>query len=433
MLLVLGPIVHCLSREQIEVLHEGFVIVRDSKIVATGKKEDLEQARAQHLSDEQNVMVVVLSDRQLLIPGLVDTHIHAPQYPNCGLGYDKPLLEWLQAYTYKLERKYRDLEFSKKVFNAVVRKTLNHGTTTACYFASMFEDASMILVDAALEHGQRAFVGKINMTTLAPDDYKETPEETIKLTRKFIEAVRAKNCDLVEPIITPRFALSLEMDSMVELGNLAKEYEVNVQTHISENKDEVKEVNKKYGIQYANVYDEAGLLTPKTILAHGIYLSDGELSLLRKKGSSISHCPDSNTCLKSGLCDVRRLFDFGIKVGLGTDVAGGPSPSIVSAMRSALATSINLSFSLKDYAPLNYLDVFYLATLGGAEALSVEHKIGNFEVGKEFDALVVDMGVECCNTDLLLNCSPLELLQKFIYTGDDRNISNVFVAGKSVK
>ncbi|VEN37697.1 unnamed protein product [Callosobruchus maculatus] len=433
MLLVLGRIVHCLRRELIEVIQEGFVIVGDSKIVATGKKEDLEQARAQHLADEQDVMVVMLSDRQLLIPGLVDSHIHAPQYPNCGLGYDKPLLDWLQAYTYKLERKYRDLEYSKKVFNAVVRKTLNHGTTTACYFASMFEDASMILVDAVIEHGQRAFVGKINMTTLAPDDYKETPEETIKLTRKFIEAVRSKNCDLVEPIITPRFALSLEMDSMVELGHLVKEYDVNVQTHISENQDEVKEVNKKYGIQYANVYDEAGLLTPKTVLAHGIYLSDEELSLLRQRGSSVSHCPDSNTCLKSGMCDVRRLFNFGIKVGLGTDVSGGPSPSIVSAMRSALATSINLSFSQKNYKPLNYMDVFYLATLGGAEALSLDHKIGNFEVGKEFDALVVDMGAENCNTDMLLDCSPLELLQKFIYTGDDRNISNVFVAGKSVK
>ncbi|CAH2002412.1 unnamed protein product [Acanthoscelides obtectus] len=271
--------------------------------MAIGRKEDLEQARAQHLADEQDVM----------------------------------------------------------------RRTLNHGTTTACYFASLFQDASLILVDAVLKYGQRAFIGKINMTTLAPDDYVETPEETIKLTRKFIESVRSKDCELVEPIVTPRFALSLEMDSMIELGQLVKEYNVNVQTHISENTDEVKQVNSKYGLPYANVYDKAGLLTPKTVLAHGIYLTDEELSLLSQRGSSVSHCPDSNTCLKSGMCDVRRLFSFGIKVGLGTDVSGGASPSIVSAMRSALATSINLSFGQKNYKPLNYLDVFYLATLGGAE------------------------------------------------------------------
>ncbi|CAH2002407.1 unnamed protein product [Acanthoscelides obtectus] len=369
----LGNIFHCQNDPAKKQLYRisneqgGFVIVKRSKIMAIGRKEDLEQARAQHLADEQDVMVTVLSDRQLLIPGFVDTHIHAPQYPNCGLGYDKPLLEWLQAYTYKLERKYRDLEYSRKVFNAVVRRTLNHGTTTACYFASLFQDASLILVDAVLKYGQRAFIGKINMTTLAPDDYVETPEETIKLTRKFIESVRSKDCELVEPIVTPRFALSLEMDSMIELGQLVKEYNVNVQTHISENTDEVKQVNSKYGLPYANVYDKAGLLTPKTVLAHGIYLTDEELSLLSQRGSSVSHCPDSNTCLKSGMCDVRRLFSFGIKVGLGTDVSGGASPSIVSAMRSALATSINLSFGQKNYKPLNYLDVFYLATLGGAE------------------------------------------------------------------
>ncbi|CAH2007844.1 unnamed protein product [Acanthoscelides obtectus] len=194
----LGNIFHCQNDPAKKQLYRisneqgGFVIVKRSKIMAIGRKEDLEQARAQHLADEQDVMVTVLSDRQLLIPGFVDTHIHAPQYPNCGLGYDKPLLEWLQAYTYKLERKYRDLEYSRKVFNAVVRRTLNHGTTTACYFASLFQDASLILVDAVLKYGQRAFIGKINMTTLAPDDYVETPEETIKLTRKFIESVRSK-------------------------------------------------------------------------------------------------------------------------------------------------------------------------------------------------------------------------------------------------
>ncbi|KAJ8978753.1 hypothetical protein NQ317_002158 [Molorchus minor] len=398
------------------------------EILAIGQATHLEQAKNINQISNDDVENIVLTKTQILIPGLIDTHIHAPQYPNCGLGYDKPLLEWLDHYTYKLEKK---IPRSRTIQES--RKTLDHGTTTSCYFGSLFYDSSMILVDAAIKHGQRALIGKINMTTLAPDDYVETPEESLSCTKKFIEDVQAKQNKLVQPIITPRFALSLDMDLMAELGQLAKQHGLHIQTHIAENVDELKMVEEKYRMPYATVYDKANLLTPKTVLAHGIYLTDDEVNLIVKRGTSIAHCPDSNTCLKSGLCDVRRLQAAGVKVGLGTDVAGGSSPSIVRTMKAALDTSVHISFREKNYQPLDYTDVFYLATLGGAEALALEEEIGNFAIGKDFDALIVDMDAEGSSVDFLLHCSPRELLQKFIYYGDDKNIKSVFVAGKSVK
>nr|XP_023018164.1 guanine deaminase [Leptinotarsa decemlineata] len=392
---IIGNIIHCTGRFELQLMEKAFVIFQGSEILAVGKRSALAETKIKlNLKD---VKETILKDSQLLIPGLIDTHIHAPQYPNCGLGYDKPLMEWLDTYTYKLEKKYTDLNFSEIVFDHLVRKNLDNGTTTACYFGVLFNDATKILVDSVKKYGQRALIGKINMTTLAPEDYLETPEESITNTLNFIEYVESIGSDLVKPIITPRFALSVEMDLMKKLGQIAKEKNLPIQTHISENTVEVDMVKSKYQMPYANVYDEADLLTPKVI--------------------SLKVVPSTLT--------IYHLFLF-------LDVSGGPSPSLIKVMSDALHVSVHISFREKNYEPLMYKDVFYLATLGGAEALSLDRLIGNFQAGKQFDALIIDLNVPDC-TDYLIDCSPLELLQKFIYTGDDRNILNVYVAGKKIK
>jgi len=426
----IGNIIHCNKPFTVHTFEKGFIAVRGSKILAIDNVSALGHHKTQLAL--HNTHEVILTDSQILIPGLIDTHIHAPQYPNIGVGLDKPLLEWLEAYTFPLEKKYKDAEFSRKVYNAVVKRTLYHGTTTACYFATIFGDTSLLLVNAAIKYGQRAFVGKVNMTRFAPCDYMESSEDTISNTRRFIESVLARQSDLVKPIIMPRFALSVSTDDMKKLGDLAKEYNLPIQTHISENLNEIREVEKVFSKSYAEVYDDADLLTEKTTLAHAIYLSKSEIELIAERGTSISHCPSSNICLKSGLCDVKALVHADINVGLGTDVSGGRSVSIIDAMRSAVDTSIAISFNKTDYDPLNCYDAFYLATLGGAQALSIDDVTGNFEVGKDFDALIVDMHVEGC-TDFLHECTPLELLQKFVFVGDDRNVVSVFVSGKQVK
>lgn len=421
---IVGNIIHCVNPYKVQLIENGYVSVKEGKITEIGHSP---------LEQHSTTDIIYLTNSQILIPGLIDTHIHAPQYPNVGLGYDKTLLEWLLTYTYPTEAKYKDIDYSKIVYNALVNKVLSYGTTTACYFGSLFKESTLALADSIINYGQRALVGKINMIRLAPDNYIESREESISETKQFIAEIKSRNNKLIMPIITPRFALSVDTELMLQLSLIAKQEDVHIQSHISENTDEIRSVVQMYNTDYATAYDHGGMLTNKTIMAHGVHLTDLELMLLKERGTSISHCPTSNTLLKSGLCDVRKIQYHEINVGLGTDVSGGTSPSIIEAMRSAIATSIHISMGKDNYSPLTYEDVFYLATLGGAKALRLDDKIGNFEVGKEFDALVVDMNVDNSSAHYFDNCTALELLQKFVFLGDDRNVQTVFVAGKKVK
>ncbi|KAJ8678956.1 hypothetical protein QAD02_014743 [Eretmocerus hayati] len=422
----IGPMIHS-SRDGALIVHENAcVVIKNGKIDKVDLDPDLKNP------DIKNVKF--LKKGQFLIPGFIDGHIHAPQLPNLGLGYDKKLFEWLEHYTYPHEMKYTDLDFAEKVFDSVVRRTLKMGTTTACYFASLFIEASLVLAQKVVEHGQRALVGKVNMNLCRFVEYYETFEESLRNTESFIENIRNIGSPLIEPVITPRSALSINAELGQILGELAKRKNVHIQTHIGESLSENKAVRDVHSgcSSFTEVYETTGLLTNKTVLAHGIHLSDEELATICKHGSSIIHCPSSNTCLRSGLCDVRKLKAAKVKIGLGTDISGGNSPSILEVMRAALDVSVHISFSKSSYEPLTYKDVFHLATLGGAEALAMDDRIGNFEPGKEFDALVIDLSAPGSVLDDVQDYTLLEKLQRFIYSGDDRNIVEVYVAGRRV-
>lgn len=254
---------------------------------------------------------------------------------------------------------------------------------------------------------------------------------------------------LVRPIVTPRFAASCDMPLLKELGKLAEHHKLNIQSHISESVSEIELVRSVFGMGYAATYDAAGLLTNRTVMAHGVHLDDDELTLFADRGTSIAHCPTSNTDLRSGLFDVKRARGFGVTVGLGTDVSGGHSPSILNALKDAIGVSHHLNFAKNQLimgtgkmASMSYKEAIYLATLGGAEAMAVDEVVGNFVVGKEFDALLID--VSAAPIDWYDNTFTADddadgkewlqtLLQKFVYIGDDRNILKVFVAGRQVK
>jgi guanine deaminase len=265
----------------------------------------------------------------------------------------------------------------------------------------------------------------------------------------------------VQPIITPRFALTCDMEVMRKLGALAKKYDLNIQSHISECQGEMDMIKKVFPEQknYAEVYDSGDLLNSKCIMAHAVHLADEEVSLFAARGASVAHCPASNTFLSSGLCDVKRFLEAGVKVGLGTDISGGNRVGIFEAVKNALEVSQHLHFvktqtivgtgrmqenreKNEKYVPLDYKQAIYLATLGGAEALSLSDKIGNFLVGKEFDALLIETNAEPIvqyqlPAKITETKTPedilLALVQKFIYVGDDRNIAQVFVNGRPVK
>uniref|UniRef100_A0A8C9ECY3 Guanine deaminase n=1 Tax=Phocoena sinus TaxID=42100 RepID=A0A8C9ECY3_PHOSS len=344
-----------------------------------------------------------LSHHEFFMPGLVDTHIHAPQYSFAGSNVDLPLLEWLTKYTFPTEHKFQSIDFAEEVYTRVVRRTLKNGTTTACYFATIHTDSSLLLAEITDKFGQRAFVGKVcmDLNDTVPE-YKETTEESIKETERFVSEMLQRN------------------------------------SHISENHDEVKAVKNLYpGYKnYTDVYDKNNLLTNKTVMAHGCYLSEEELDVFRERGASISHCPNSNLSLSSGLLNVPEVLRHGVKIGLGTDVAGGYSSSMLDAIRRAVMVSNMLSVNKINAKSLTLKEVFRLATLGGSQALGLDRQIGNFEVGKEFDALLInpkasDSPIDLFYVDFVGDISEA-IIQKFLYLGDDRNIEEVYVSGKQV-
>lgn len=315
-------------------------------------------------------------------------------------------------------------------------------------------------------------------TDLNPDYLRdESPEQAVEDTKATIAHINSidPNHALITPIITPRFVLSCSSPLLSGLGALAKETDLPIQTHLSENTSEIALVRRLFPTHdsYSHVYDTHGLLTPKTVLAHCVHLSPEERMLLKERRSKVSHCPVSNTSISSGLCPVRELLDDGIEVGLGTDVSGGYSASILAAAREAAMVSrtlaaltveeagldekgadavdhevvAKLSTSAKDRKKLSVEECLYLATKGGAKCLGLEGKVGAFEVGMEWDAQLVELDAadveeEGAHEDgQHEGRGPLELwgeetwgekVAKWLFCGDDRNTKKVFVRGRLV-
>ncbi|XP_034025892.1 guanine deaminase [Thalassophryne amazonica] len=429
-----GTFIHSTPQTALHILEDALLGVnREGKIAFFGKGEKLEEL-AQNFGFSPSE-VIQLGKYEFFMPGMVDTHIHAPQYSFSGTGLDLPLLQWLNTYAFPAESLFKDLKFARRVYTQVVKRTLRNGTTTACYFATIHTDASLLLGQIADNLGQRAFVGKVCMDrNNSVKHYKETTQESEQETRRFIAELLDKKYRLVKPIVTPRFAVSCSRALLEQLGEIAKNNNLHIQSHISENPEEVKLVKQLFSESksYSQVYHKYNLLTDKTLMAHGCFLSDEELELFREMGASLSHCPNSNISLCSGLLDVRKVLKHKVKLGLGTDVAGGYSASILDAMRCALQTSKILTLQKPQYVRLTFEEVFRLATLGGSQALALDDHTGNFEVGKDFDAIRVNVAAVGGPIDLFQQEEPKVLLEKFLMLGDDRNIVEVFVAGKKV-
>ncbi|XP_004637186.1 guanine deaminase [Octodon degus] len=433
-----GTFVHSTRTVPMEVLRDHLLGVSDG-----GRIVFLEEASQQDkLAKEwgfKSCDVRELSPHEFFIPGLVDTHIHASQYCFAGSNVDLPLLEWLRCYTFPTENKFQNIELAEEIYTRVVRRTLKNGTTTACYFGTIHTDASLLLAEITDKFGQRAFVGKVcmDMNDCVPE-YKETTEDSLRETKRFVSEILGKKYPRVKPIVTPRFCLSCSDTLMGELGSFAKAQELHVQSHISETLAEVEAVKSLYPSykNYTDVYDKNNLLTDKTVMAHGCYLSAEELDIFHERGASIAHCPNSNLSLSSGLLNVIEVLKHNVKIGLGTDVAGGYSYSMLDAIRRAVMVSNVLLINKVNEKSLTFEEVFRLATLGGSQVLGLENEIGNFEVGKEFDALLInpkasDSPIDLFHCDFAFNAFEA-IIQKFFYLGDDRNIEEVYVGGKQV-
>lgn len=401
-------------------------------------------------------------DVSFFFPGFIDTHIHAPQYPNAGIFGKSTLLDWLNTYTFPLEASLgADPARARRVYARCVRRTLGHGTTTAAYYATVDVAATNTLVDACLARGQRALVGRVCMdeARTCPAWYRDgSAAESLARTRACLAHARARDPagDLVRHAVTPRFAPSCSREAMGALGELARREGLAVQTHVSENAGEVELVRDMFPEEFARgggrggypgVYDAFGLLGERTILAHAVHLTEGEAELVRARGAKVSHCPCSNSALTSGAARVRWLLERGIDVGLGTDVSGGYSPSVLEAARQASLVSRHVAMGGDEGAKLSVEEVLYLATRGGAKCVGLENRVGGFEVGMEWDAQLVRLGgvredesegegegegVDMGNVDVFGWESWEEMVAKWLFSGDDRNTRKVWVKGRLV-
>lgn len=435
----IGNFICASSLKELKIIN-GYLKVDNGKITEIGTLEQFETLQSNNAFSCCKIMK--LNKDQFLIPGFVDCHTHAPQFPNIGLGLDRPLLEWLKKYTFPLEKTYNNVEFASKVYNTVVKRLLKNGTTTACYFGTLHLDGTLELVKSAIRHKQRALIGKVSMNITNDADYYNDTETELAEVEKFVKTVLDYGNNLVQPVITPRFALSCNQELMDGLAKIALKYKCRTQSHISENHDEIDfvlQINPACN-SYGEVYDQSKILNDKCIMAHAVHLTEEEMTLLAERGVSVAHCPASNTRLKSGLCPIKQIINKGISVGLGTDISGGDNASIMDAIRRTLDVSMSLELQGKQDASLNWKEAFYLATLGGAKALNLDNTVGSFDIGKDFDALLIDVYAKDSQIDHYEFSENqngeeyvTELLERFIYLGDDRNIVQVFVNGEKVK
>nr|WP_082397488.1 guanine deaminase [Companilactobacillus kimchii] len=392
--------------------------------------EDSDYQSVKQLAEQQKILRI-LPPGNYLLPGFTDLHIHAPQWPQAGLALDRPLQEWLNTYTFPLEAKFKDLAYAEKVYRNLISELLANGTTTGLFFGSVDTDANIILAKISAQLGQRAFIGKVAMDNpeQTPDFYRDnSSQEALNEIKRFIEEVlqlQKQTKAEVTPVITPRFVPSCTDNTLAGLGRLAAEYNLPIQTHCSESIWEDQYAINRFHKRDAEVLDQFGLLTDKTVLAHGTQLSDSDLQLLRNKQTALAHCPISNVYFGNNIMRVKEAYQQKVKIGLGTDISGGFSPSLYRNMQQAIMSSQTLQDETKQNSRLTAANVFYLATVGGALALHLQ--TGQIKPGFKADLQIVeDQYYE------LSSNQPQEIFERLIYHTNKENIKQVYVSGKLV-
>ena len=410
-----GNIVYSLSIKELVELPRGYIVVNDGKVVGT----------YQNLPEEYKDLEIIDYGECLIIPSFTDLHVHAPQYPNRGIAMDLLLSDWLNEYTFKLEAKYKDQEFARKVYTAFVDDLIKHGTMHASIFATIHNEATDILIDCLEEKGIPSFVGKVNMDKDSPSFLVETTEESLKDTERFFKKHQGNK--YAKPILTPRFAPTCSFELLKKLGELADKYKVGTQTHIVESLWEKEEAKKCFeGCRCdMQIYKDAGLLKHKPfIAAHFIYPSEEDIALLKECDGYAVTCPDATTNVIAGIMQTGKLMDLGMNLAIGSDISAGSYMGIYRQIASAVRLSKIKNLYENDNRVITAKEAFYVATKGSG---SLFGKVGSFEEGYDFDALVID-GLQ----DDFRNISPAELMERFCYSGDVSNIKKRFLRGKEI-
>ena len=405
------------EKDQFEVFENGYIAVENGKV--TGVSTNLSEL------DCQNAEIIDFGDK-LLIPAMNDMHVHAPQVHNQGVAMDLELLPWLQNYTFPEESKYADVEYAERMYRRFLHTQWLFGTMRSVVFGTVHTESTRVLMKLYQEAGMGALVGKVAMNRNCPDALCEDVEAAVEGNERLIAEFSDVD-GLVRPIITPRFVPSCTPGLLKACGELAKKYRLPVQSHLSENTSEIAWVaelepeSKSYG----DAYNRYGLFgqTP-TIMAHCVWTSGSELDMMKRNGVMVAHCPTSNFNIASGMAPIRTFLEEGLPIGLGSDISGGHDLNMFRMLVYAIQVSKMHYQQNHDKAFLTLPEIFWIAT---KSAGSFFGKVGSFEPGYDFDALVIDDAVLYPSEYSLLH-----RLERFIYVGDDRQIVHRFCRGKEV-
>ncbi len=408
----------------VRYLEDGLLVLENGKIKDFGTYEQLREKYAA-------IDAIAYPDK-LIMPGFIDTHIHYPQTAMVA-AYGEQLLEWLSKYTFPTEAKFKDKNYAAEIATVFLDELLKNGTTTALVFAAVFPESVDAFFEEAERRNLRMIAGKVMMNRNAPDFLLDTAQSSYDETKDLIEKWHQKGRLLYA--VTPRFAITSTDEQLELAGKLLSEFpDVYLHTHLSENVNEVQFVAELFPNSkgYLDVYDQAGLVKEKSIFAHGVQLTDQEFERLSEAKSSISFCPTSNFFLGSGLFKLHQAksTETPVKVGLGTDIGAGTSFSLLQTANEAYKVVQLQGEKLSSFKAL------FLATLGGARALSLEDKLGNFEIGKEADFIVLDPkatpAMALRNADF-----PVKTLEEIadkafaiMIMGDDRAIEATYIMGE---
>ena len=416
-----GNIVYSKNPEELNICEHHYLVCENG--IVKGVYETLPEEFA-------SCSVTDYEDR-LIIPGLVDLHVHAPQYAFRGLGMDLELLDWLDTHTFPEESKYEDLDYAQKAYTIFAENMRNSATTRAVVFATIHRQATLLLMDLLEKSGLNTMVGKVNMDRNSPDYLCEASAEASALeTVEWIKDVMHKKYKHTKPILTPRFTPSCSDELMEKLKMIQMRYNLPVQSHLSENPGEIEWVKElcPWSEFYGDAYDRFGLfgVDCKTVMAHCVYSDDKEVQRMKDNGVFIAHCPESNINLSSGVAPVKKYIKEGLHVGLGSDLAAGSTENIFQAMAHAIQESKMRWRMLDDsWKALTVEEAFYIATKGGGEFFG---KVGSFEPGYEFDAVILDDSRLKYPQDLDVK----KRLERIIYFSDDREIFAKYVEGEKL-
>lgn len=430
-----------LSQTEISYQEQQLICLDDSgyisRIIAS---TDSDYAAVKQAAQESDILTTLRSN-QYILPGFIDLHIHAPQWPNAGLALDRPLNEWLDTYTFPLEAKYQDTAFAKLVYDDLVKELLANGTTTALYFGTIHNAANLELAKACIQHGQRGFIGKVAMDNpeQTPDYYQDASAQVaVDQTEQFIQQLNELNqmTNLKQtPVITPRFVPSCTPASLQGLGDLARKYDLPIQSHCSESNWENGYALEHYHMRDADVLNQYGLLTDKAVMAHGTQLNKHDYDLFSKQGVAVAHCPISNVYFGNAVLPVNRVLAHHVKTGLGTDISGGYSPSLYQNIRQAVISSRMLQDGVDNQlsadkrgvadSAISVKTAFYLATLGGAQSL-------HLQAGKLAEGYLADLQVVSLQNNFQTETTD-NIFEKLMYQTSKADINQVYVQGERVK